>query len=385
MRTIRLVLAGIGGYGEAYLKELFHQELPGVVLSGVVDPYAAGSPYFEEIKKRNIPVFDTMKDFYASCGADLAVIASPVHTHYEYAAACLEHRTNVLCEKPVCADLAELDDLIKRESASACFIAVGYQLCYSRDILALKADILRGDFGRPHLFKSIRMMRRETKYYRRNGWAGRKSFQGRLVLDSPLSNACAHQLQNMLFLLGSDMASSADVLVKDADLWQVRPDIENYDAAAIRASDDAGTELLFYTAHCIEAEKVGPIDEFHFEDAVVSNGADGEGDYVARFRNGTERSYGAIDKGRDLQKLYDCIDAVRTGTRPACCAAAAGAHVRCVNMVQEFPIMKVPEEKKQAKPSASGNAVYLIPGFEKELVRCYSENILPSESGLVLW
>ncbi|MCO7110464.1 hypothetical protein NIA69_16875 [Gemmiger formicilis] len=79
---------------------------------------------------------------------------------------------------------------------------MGYQLNYSRDVLALKQDILDGRFGKPIYMKALHAMRRGDKYYARNSWAGHIDVKGCAVNDSPFNNACAHQFQVMTFLLG---------------------------------------------------------------------------------------------------------------------------------------------------------------------------------------
>ena len=61
MKPVRILLTGIGGYGENYLKELLFEtqkKAPQVVLEGIADPFAANSVYSEEIQSRKIPVYD---------------------------------------------------------------------------------------------------------------------------------------------------------------------------------------------------------------------------------------------------------------------------------------------------------------------------------------
>jgi predicted dehydrogenase len=400
MEKVRILLAGIGGYGGTYINDLLDNPDPSLEIAGIADPFAGLSPRYDEIRSRNIPVYKTPGEFYQNHGSprtDLAVIASPIHTHYRYVLSALDNGSNVLCEKPVCADIRQMDALIAKERETGLFVAVGYQLCFSRDVLALKADILRGLFGRPLGFKALCLPRRGTRYYRRNGWAGRLQFEGETILDSPLNNACAHQMMNMLFLLGRDLNSSADVRSVQAELWRARRDIENYDAAALRVRTERDVDLLFFTAHCVEEKMTGPRGEYVFEKGTVFWGGDGgEGesensgekpggipadDFTAHFPDGRIKSYGAMDKGRRLEKLYAAIQSVRSGEAPVCTLETARPHLKCVVMTQEFPISPIPEEKVALGDQDTEDPYYYVPGLIKTFSRCYAESLLPSEGG----
>jgi predicted dehydrogenase len=150
MDKIPVLLCGIGGYGALYLNEILDSEDDSFTLAGVADPFAASSPRLPELEKRGVPVFKGPEEYYASGGrGGLAVIASPIHTHYPYILTGFKYGSNVLCEKPITGDLARLDDLIAKEEASGLFAAVGFQLSFSRNTQLLKEDIMKGLFGKP--------------------------------------------------------------------------------------------------------------------------------------------------------------------------------------------------------------------------------------------
>ncbi|MDR2102208.1 MAG: Gfo/Idh/MocA family oxidoreductase [Treponema sp.] len=382
MKKIRILLAGIGGYGELYINELLHNPDPALEIAGIADPFAERSPWYGEIKSRNIPLFKSPEEFYQNHktpGTDLAVIASPIHTHYGYILTALSNGSNVLCEKPVCADLRQIDTLIAKERETGLFVAIGYQLCFARHVLALKEDILRGLFGRPRRLKAMCMPRRGTRYYRRNGWAGKLQFEGESILDSPLNNACAHELTNMLFLLGRDRHSSADVRSVQAELWRARPDIENYDAAAVRIRTGEDTELLFFTAHCIEKPHIGPLGEYVFEKGIIRWGENSGDEFTAHFSDGQTKSYRPGAEEKKLQKLYDALESVRSGSPPVCTLETARPHLKCVVMAQEFPVQVVPEEKLALGDKDTADPYYYVPGLAQTFSRCYEQFLLPSE------
>ncbi len=86
---------------------------------------------------------------------------------------------------------------------------------------------------------------------------------GRLVYDSPVNNATAHYLHNMLFLGGAEMESSARPSFLEAECYRGN-EIENFDTACCRITTDEVPEILFFTSHCVERND-GPVFELKFE------------------------------------------------------------------------------------------------------------------------
>lgn len=387
LEPMKILLVGIGGYGVNYVREFLGIADESLVVEGVCDPFAKVSPEYGAIRQRQIPVYDTLPEFYTSHHADLAVISSPIHLHCAQTLECLAHQSNVLCEKPLCTDSGQARRMLDAQNQSGRFVAVGYQLSYSRDVLALKRDILDGRFGQPLRMKALHAMRRGSVYYGRNGWAGKISRNGAAVYDSPLSNACAHQLHNMLFLLGNRLDRSVGVKKVQAQLYRANPTIENFDTVAVRFGTDADIDVYYYTSHAIEEKRLGPLSEYQFEKATVYFGLDGKADYVARFHDGSRVCYGEIPKGKRLQKLYDAIACTRTHTEPVCTIETAIPHVQCIEYVQ-----KSAEENgiRVVRPDRlhvwkEGDETFTsLPGAEEKLRLCYERWALPREIGFEL-
>lgn len=372
MYKVSVLLIGIGGYGENYVKEFLENDIPDAYLKGVADPFAFKSPYAAGLEKRGIHIYASPEEFYMKEGsADLAVISSPIHTHCRYINTALENGSNVLTEKPVVISVSKMEELIEKEKNSKGFVAVGYQQCYARDVLALKQDILDGVFGSPIRMRSLRLMRRGDKYYSRSGWAGKLSCHGEYVFDSPLANACAHQVQNMLFLLGGTMDDASDIESLEGVLYKGRPSIENFDACALKIRTAVGIDAYYYTAHCVDSTKVGPIGTYEFENGTIEEDS---GVFIAHMKDGTVRDYSAIDKGHKMQKLYDAIEGVKTGVRPHCTLEASVPHVKTVLLAENLPVyLRYDAERK----TINDDSYYAIPGLEDEYLDCYRNWKLP--------
>jgi len=366
---VRLLLIGIGGYGENYIKEVLENDIPDVSLVGIADPFFEKSQFKDKIDQLGISVYQTPEEFFASGKkADLSVISSPIHTHYSYILTCLSHGSNVLVEKPVSISMELMGKLIEAEEKSGLFVSVGYQLCFAKDVIELKRRAISGEFGKPVRMKALRLMRRGDKYYSRTSWAGKLTKDGECVFDSPVSNACAHQLQLMLFMLGHELDGTGVVSSVESTLHKARPDIENFDAAAMEIKTEEDASLYFYAAHCLDEKKVGPYVELEYEKARVISEND---DFKIVFNDGRVEDLSGMDKGKRLQKLYDSLDAVKSGKRPIVTLKTSLMHIKAVILNQQNPVYLRHDAKR--KTTEDGDAYYAIDGLRDEFLSLYRE------------
>lgn len=388
MEQVRVLLAGIGGYGRIYLNGWEQMNDPSVTIEGVCEIKPGMEEIFPVIKEKNIPVYHSLEEFYKEHQADLAILATPIHLHHQQVLTCMDHGSNVLVEKPVCAMSWEAQELIEKEKETGLFAAVGYQMNYSLIMRELKQDILDGKFGKPLFFKTLHAYRRGWRYYHRNNWAGKICVDGHTVNDGPVSNSNAHQFQNMLFLLGETMDTAAKAVDVKAELYRANPEVENYDTAAFCVMTDRQIPVYYYTAHgCREAE-LGPCSEFHFEHAVVYLGRDfGQGtdmQYVAEWKDGRRKVYGEViytgSSQSSLQKMHDAIQCARQGGRPVCTVETAKSHLDVVEALAKMPILPVKEEQLEWW-ELDGDRLLHIRNLEAVFNECFEKNILPSEAG----
>ena len=268
--VVKILLLGICGYGSNYIKEISERDIPGIKIEGICEVVPNAADLYPIIKEQNIPIYQTPEDFYKEHTADLAVVSTPIHLHYSQIVTCLTHGSNVLTEKPVCTSVEGARKLEQLEKETGKFISVGYQLNYSRDVLALKHDILDDRFGKPIYMKALHAMRRGDKYYARNSWAGHIDVKGCAVNDSPFNNACAHQFQVMTFLLGERLERAAELADVQAKPYKGNPNVDNFDTITVLAHTVSGVPLWYGTGHAIVDKKLGPIAEYRFEKGTVA-------------------------------------------------------------------------------------------------------------------
>jgi len=385
-KMVNVVLVGAGGYGDFYLRTLRTEAADHQVkLVGVVDPTINGSPLATALQEAKISLYQELATALQREAVHLVVIAAPIHWHVPYAQTALAHGANVLCEKPLCATIQEATQLLAAQQQAERFVAVGYQWSFSAAIQALKADIRAGRLGEPRRFKASVLWPRTATYYARNNWAGRLRMpDGRWVLDSPVSNATAHYLHNLFYLLGDRRESSAQPVTVQAELYQANP-IQNCDTAALRCTTATGVEILYYASHAIP-ETAGPCFHLEFDDAVVTYATNNAGPQspdaiVAHFKTGHHHSYG-LPFADEARKLWQSADAVRGGAPIGCDLLAATAHVRAINGMHEstptthrFPAALIQQQ---------GELTW-VSGLQEALITCYEQNCLPSEEGALTW
>jgi len=410
---VSLILVGIGGYGEVYLSALGEEVRRGRCrLAAAVDPEPERCSRLAELRSQGVPVFASMDELPPPTGqAELTVISSPIHLHCPHTCRALGRGSHVLCEKPAAATVQEVDEMIKARDRAGRFVGIGYQWSFSRPIQELKRDILAGLFGRPRRLKSLCLWPRDASYYGRNNWAGRlRDGRGRWVLDSPANNAMAHDLHNMLYVLGDRMDASARPAEVTAEVYRANR-IETFDTAAVRVRTVGGVEVLFLGSHAVR-ENMDPVFSFEFDDAVVSF-AGGQSPIVARFRTRMSASQcecaglapaisrchtgmgeGAKEYASPLSdpqaaKMSICLDAITGGGAIACGGSipcgleAAKSQTICVNGIHEsmteattFPADFVGETGEGPKH------LFYVETLPAILRTCFDRGVLPSESGV---
>lgn len=379
---VKIVLVGIGGYGNNYLEELLNNSKyeKNYEIAGVVDPYPQGCKGLEDIRRLGISEFSSQEEFYSVSGADLAIISSPIQFHCEQTCTALSRGSNVLCEKPAAAVAREVRKMIDERNKAGKFVAIGFQWSFSKAVLDLKRNILDGKFGKPRRLKTIVLWPRNLDYYAR-GWAGRKRDNaGRWILDSVAANATSHYLHNMFFLLGNEMDRSARLETLKAEIYRAN-DIENYDTSIIRAFTADGAEILFAASHAIPPKELkGPVFEYVFDNAVIKySSINYKSENIKAFlNNGTVIDYGCPNDDSN-NKLWASIKAARGGEAHLHCGLeAALTHTACIDAVQES-VPDALEFPKELRRFDDAEKVVYVEGLSDILIKCYDEWKLPSE------
>jgi predicted dehydrogenase len=371
MSKVKVMLAGIGGYGEGYLKRLFELSDSGKVsVEGLVEPFPQYCRRLDEVNARGWKIYATTSEFYAEKECDLAVISTPIQFHTRMIKEALSHGSNVLCEKPLTGDVRDIESLIEAREKANKFVMIGYQWSHSDAILEMKRDILDGVYGKPEFLKTLVLWPRNKAYFNRgSGWAGKISdADGTLINDSVANNATAHYLHNIFFTLGETLETSLDASSVKAELFRAN-DIENYDTAVISCGFSNGAESLYIASHATD-KNFEPVFEYRFEKGVIEFDEDSGKQIIGKLSNGEIRNYGD-PFAKQMKKLDIAVDNCNSNNPFIPCGIeTSSAHVRCIAECSKMPIINFPESKIRL---SAGNQVY-VEGLYNELVTKYMQN-----------
>jgi predicted dehydrogenase len=386
--VVSLALVGIGGYGNTYVNAVLDAPEPRHFrFAAAVDPNPTSCRRLTELESRGVTIYPSLEAMYAEQRPDLVALSTPLHLHAQQTCFALERGSHVLCEKPLCVTPRQIREMTDARERADRIVAIGYQWSFSDAVQRLKGDVMSGRLGRPKRLRTLVLWPRDEAYYGRSRWAGaRTDAAGNPVLDSPVNNACAHYLHNMLYVLGPAVDRSTEPARVTAELYRANS-IQNYDTAALRCTTADGVELLFVVSHAT-GTRHGPIFSSEFERGTVHyadalDDEDAGGRIIAHLGDGGTRDYGSPAQPSH-KKLFDTIGAIRQGRRDVACGIeAAAAHTRCVWAAQQSPsaIRDFPRElvRVEGKP---GHRRTFVEGLDDVLERCYDEAALPSELGI---
>jgi len=105
----------------------------------------------------NLQISQHFDEVIASNEVDAVVIATPVYTHFELAKKALERGKHVLLEKPMTANVAEAEELIRIAKDQGLTLMVDHTFLYTNSIQKIKSLVQNGDLGQLQYFDSTRI------------------------------------------------------------------------------------------------------------------------------------------------------------------------------------------------------------------------------------
>ena len=169
-----LVVIGYGGMGSWHVG---HAQKSDVVnLAGIYDIDPAKS---ELAKSRDIFAYDSLEAVLADEKVDMVTVAIPNDSHKDVVIKALKAGKNVICEKPVAMNSAELDEMIKTANEAGKIFSVHQNRRFDVDFLAMKHLKETGELGE--------IINIESRIHGSRGipsdWRGEKEHGGGMVLD----------------------------------------------------------------------------------------------------------------------------------------------------------------------------------------------------------
>ncbi|MFW5719309.1 MAG: Gfo/Idh/MocA family protein [Halanaerobium sp.] len=256
MSEVGIAVVGVRNFAGSYLRNIEELEAEGKMklTAVVVNDQVNNADKVRELRHKGIAVYSSYENLLKEAKAWVDIIGLPVSipTHAEMAIKGMKAGYNILLEKPPAPTVQEIDAIIKTEKETGRFCSIGFQFIHSHTIRKIKQFILEGKLGEIKEIAAKGFWPRFKSYYARNDWAGKSVVMGQLVLDGPMHNAFAHYLNNMIYIAGSEMNTSAPLKKIRAELYKAHSYIEADDTSCMELETVNGVNIYFYVTHAPE-------------------------------------------------------------------------------------------------------------------------------------
>ncbi|MDC7221034.1 MAG: Gfo/Idh/MocA family oxidoreductase [Spirochaetales bacterium] len=367
-------IIGIGGFALNHLasiKECAQKKLCTLEAAVIRNPQKYETA-LKELKNDwpNLRIYPTLEDLLSKEKEKIGLVAIPsgIPSHRSYSEISLKAGKNVLCEKPAAGTIEDALAMKAAQEESGKSLAIGFQYMFCPSIQKIKEIIIDQSLGKLISLKATSRWKRTSIYYNRNRWAGCLKDGEDFIFDSPIQNANAHYLQNLLYLAGPSRYESALPLTLYGENYHAQ-DIESADTQYIKCTTAEGVTLSFAVTHATE-EVDGPHMECLLEQGricwTMKDGA-------TRVYNKEDKLIEAFDNGESplfTSVFEDTLKAIQENRPPLCHIGNAYQHTVCINHLYKATggIWDIPEEAK------SHNKVTEDPYLEYSTNLQYSDN-----------
>lgn len=132
----------------------------------------------KDAKDAGMEAYDTLEKFIEQ-ELDLVIIATPNQWHAQYAIACMQSGSHVLCEKPATMSVKELDEVIACSEETGKFFTVHQQRRFDSDYRAICEVINKGTIGNVTTIESRVLGERGVCF----GWRAEPEYGGGMLYD----------------------------------------------------------------------------------------------------------------------------------------------------------------------------------------------------------
>jgi predicted dehydrogenase len=384
---IRYGIVGIGGFGATWVRCLQALEQKGVarLAAAVVRNRPKYAAQVAALETQGCRIYARLEDMLADGRGALEVIGIPtgIGYHEPMAIETMEAGYNVHIEKPVAGTVQEVARLQEVERRTGRWCAVGYQWLHSPTVQWMRTRLTDGRLGAIQEMRCMIGWPRPASYYARNAWAGHLWDNGRWILDGPVTNAVAHYLTNMLYLLAAQQGANAALATMRAELYRAKP-IATYDTACLEMHSIGGARLLFSTSHAV-AHPLEPVMTVRCDRGTLDWTAQND-TAILHYADGREERFANPDPAYNAVRPFEYVARFAAGQEVALLSGLAegGPHVLAVNLSFESSgdVWPVTIEYTENTVAQDGSDLMVIKGMEEALQQSYAHGQLFSDQGV---
>ena len=175
MAKHRLAIVGFGGMGSWHARSIM-EKVPEIEVYGAYD---IREEALENARKMGLKAYESLDALLADETVELVTVAVPNNFHKSIAIAALRAGKNVVCEKPVTLNAAELEEIIAVRDETGKMFSIHQNRRWDKDFRVVKAAKEQGLLGKISLLESKVQGSRQAMY----GWRGYKINGGGMLLD----------------------------------------------------------------------------------------------------------------------------------------------------------------------------------------------------------
>ncbi len=257
---MKIGIIGFGGMGGWHLQH--GRKIEGVEYTAAYD---IDSYRVSEAERQGLRGFGDLNEFLNSGLFDTVLVSTPNDVHCELACAAMRAGKNVLCEKPVAMNTAQVEKMIATAEEAGVLFTVHQNRRWDKDFLTAKAVVASGVLGRVYSIQS----RLHGSGGVMHGWRGEKEHGGGMLFDWGV-----HFLDQILFMLGFDQVDKVS-----AQLTPVKTtDVDDYIFLSLQMKSGLNVRIEIGTFVLKEMprwmllgdEATAYIDDFSAEGGVVT-------------------------------------------------------------------------------------------------------------------
>lgn len=193
----KMGIIGFGGMGANHHGRAGNAET-GLDCITVTSAYDIREEARAEATSKGLKAYDKLDEFL-SADTDIVAVATPNNYHRELAIGALEAGKNVICEKPVTMNAAELEDIIAVSKRTGKLFAVHQNRRWDPDYVLVKKLLMEDDaIGKPY-YIDTRVLGSQGSLH---GWRGSKENGGGMLFDWGI-----HLLDQILWMIPSKVKS----------------------------------------------------------------------------------------------------------------------------------------------------------------------------------
>lgn len=142
MQLVKVGLCAFGMSGKVFHAP-FLKEHPGFFMSAVVERSKNDS----QEKYPGTTIYRSVEEMLQYSDIEVAVVNTPVQTHFEYAKMALEAGKSIIVEKPFTVDVSQAEELVRLAEEKNLFISVYQNRRFDRDFLQVQKILNEQNLG----------------------------------------------------------------------------------------------------------------------------------------------------------------------------------------------------------------------------------------------